>query len=347
LFAFRLPAFGVFMIIPFFIPHLGCPHQCVFCNQQNITGQDKSIDPASIPYTILQYLNSNNHDEPVQVAFYGGSFTALTRETQKSYLEAVQPFIQAGNIKNIRLSTRPDGISGTVLSFLRKHHVETIELGVQSMDDRILHMSGRGHTAADTMHAVSLLKKYNFTIGLQLMVGLPGDSAVGFLDTVGRVIKLKPDFVRIYPLLVIKGTPLEELYKTGRYTPLPLDTAVSQCSAAMLRFAGAGIEVIRVGLQPTEELEEPGTIIAGPYHPSFRQLVESAILLEKMRSELRKRKEKSESALFTVNPADLSAAIGQHRENIGHLKKEYGLHEIRIKADKTILKRGVPILLED
>jgi histone acetyltransferase (RNA polymerase elongator complex component) len=212
------------------------------------------------------------------------------------------------------------------------------------MDDRVLNMSGRGHCAADTINAVSLLKEYGFSIGLQLMVGLPGDSADGFMDTIDQVIKLKPDFVRLYPLLVIKDTPLEELYKTGRYTPLSLNDAVSQCGSAMLRFAKAEIEVIRVGLQPTEELEEPGTIIAGPYHPSFRQLVESSILLDRMRSELRKRKEKSGSVVFTVNPADLSAAIGQHRGNIEILKKEFGLSTIHIKVDETIVKRGEPLL---
>ena len=332
------------MIIPFFIPHFGCPHQCVFCNQKNITGQSKPVDLASIPHTISEYLKTDTQNDPIQIAFYGGSFTALSREIQKSYLEAVQPFIQSGEIKSVRLSTRPDGISREVLSLLKEYHVKTIELGVQSMDDRVLNMSGRGHCAADTTNAVSLLKEYEFFIGLQLMVGLPGDSAAGFMDTVDQVIKLKPDFVRLYPLLVIKDTPLEELYKTGRYLPLSLNDAVSQCGAAMLRFAKTEIDVIRVGLQPTEELEEPGTIIAGPYHPSFRQLVESSILLDRMRSELRKRKEKSGSVVFTVNPADLSAAIGQHRGNIEILKKEFGLSTIHIKVDETIVKRGEPLL---
>ncbi len=332
------------MIIPFFIPHFGCPHQCVFCNQKNITGQIKPVDLATIPRTIAEYLKTNAQDGPVQIAFYGGSFTALSHEIQKSYLEAVQPFLQSGNIKSIRLSTRPDGISREVLLLLKEYHVKTIELGVQSMDDRVLNMSGRGHCAADTINAVSLLKEYGFSIGLQLMVGLPGDSGAGFMDTVDQVIKLKPDFVRLYPLLVIKDTPLEELCKTERYTPLSLNDAVSQCSSAMLRFAKAEIEVIRVGLQPTKELEAPGTIIAGPYHPSFRQLVESSILLDRMRSKLRGRKEKSVSAIFMVNPADLSAAIGQHRVNIESLKKEFGLSTIRIKADETIVKRGKPVL---
>jgi histone acetyltransferase (RNA polymerase elongator complex component) len=333
------------MIIPFFIPHSGCPHQCVFCNQKNITGRTKPVDLSTIPHTISGYLKTNSKNGPVQIAFYGGSFTALPPETQKSYLEAVQPFIQSGKIQSVRLSTRPDNITREALLLLKDHHVKTIELGAQSMDDRVLTLSGRGHCAVDTVNAVTLLKEYRFTIGLQLMLGLPGDSADIFMNTVDRVINLKPDFVRLYPLLVIKGTPLEERYKTGRYAPLPLDDAVSQCREAMVRFGEAEIEVIRVGLQQSKELEKPGTVVAGPLHPAFRQLVESSILLDKMQRALRGRKEKNELAIFMVNPGDLSAAIGQRRANIELLKKEFGLREIRIKAGRAIGRRGEPILL--
>lgn len=335
------------MIIPFFIPHSGCPHQCVFCNQKNITGRTKPVDLSTIPHTISGYLKTNSKNGPVQIAFYGGSFTALSPETQTSYLEAVQPFIRSGKIQSVRLSTRPDNITREALLLLKDHHVKTIELGAQSMDNRVLTLSGRGHYAADTINAVTLLKEYRFTIGLQLMLGLPGDSADIFMNTVDRIINLKPDFVRLYPLLVIKGTPLEERYKTGRYAPLPLDNAVSQCREAMVRFGEAEIEVIRVGLQPTEELEKPGTVLAGPYHPAFRQVVESSILLEKMRAAVHGRKVKSESLVFMVNPADLTAAIGQKRYNIESLKKEFGLCTVRIKADETIQKRGEPVLLEN
>lgn len=212
------------------------------------------------------------------------------------------------------------------------------------MDDHVLARSGRGHTASDTVSAVGLLKECGFGIGLQLMPGLPGDSAEGFHKTVAQVIALKPDFVRLYPVLVIKGTPLEELYNTGRYTPLSLDDAISLCHCALMSFEQAGIEAIRIGLQPTEELERPGTIIAGPYHPAFRQLVESSLFLEKMRSILKNRKEGNDTVVILVNPGDLSDAIGQKRSNIRTLQKEFRLSTLRVMPDPSLRLKAVKIL---
>ena len=332
------------MIIPFFIPHSGCPHQCVFCNQTSITGQMKPVGPSAVPQKINEYLASDTSEKPAQVAFFGGSFTALPFEIQKAYLVAVRPFITKGQIESIRLSTRPDCITNEVLALLREHHVTTIELGVQSMDDVVLIRSGRGHSAADTVNAVSVIKTCDLLIGLQLMIGLPGDSAETFMKTVDTVIELKPDFVRIYPALVIKDTPLEDLYRSGRYMPLSLDDAVALCRKALDRFERAGIDVIRIGLQPTEELERPGTIVAGPYHPAFRQLVESSILLDNMRTALRARDGKTDRVTFQVNPKDLSAAIGQHRSNIELLKKEFAVQEIRIVEGHSVLRRRYPVL---
>jgi histone acetyltransferase (RNA polymerase elongator complex component) len=279
------------------------------------------------------------------VAFYGGSFTALPFDTQTAYLAAVQPFIHAGQVAGIRLSTRPDCITNEILSLLKEHHVTTIELGVQSMDDAVLTLSGRGHTATDTMNATKLIRSHDFLLGLQLMPGLPGDSADGFMRTVDTVIGLMPDFVRIYPALVIKDTPLEDLHASGRYMPLTLDDAVALCRKALERLDLAGIDVIRIGLQPTEELEKPGTIIAGPYHPAFRELVESSILLDKMRSALRNLSEKTSQVTFQVNPKDLSASIGQRRSTIELLKKEFGLRRISIVEGDNILRRRDPVLL--
>jgi histone acetyltransferase (RNA polymerase elongator complex component) len=328
------------MIIPFFIPHAGCPHQCVFCNQKNITGQHEPLDATRLPQKIHEYLKNDRSSNPAQIAFYGGSFTALLRDTQKSFLEAVRPFIRSGQIKSIRLSTRPDCISKEILDLLNEYHVETIELGAQSMDDRVLTLSGRGHTEADTVNAVTLLGEYRFTVGLQLMPGLPGDSAHGFLNTVNKAIALKPGFVRLYPTLVIKDTPLEELYHTGRYAPLSLDEAVSLCRDALTRFEQKGIEVIRIGLQPTEELRKPGTIVAGPYHPSFRQHVESLIFLDKMRAVLTGKSFPEHIAVILVNPRDISASIGQQRSNIGILEKEFNIHVI-VQSDHNIPKKTV------
>lgn len=333
------------MIIPFFIPHSGCPHQCVFCNQRNITGQTGPVDQSAIPRTISEYIKSATKHGLVQIAFYGGSFTALSGELQKAYLEAVRPFILTGQIDSIRLSTRPDCITHESLALLTAYHVKTVELGAQSMDDMVLSLAGRGHTAADTRNGVRLLKDAGFFVGLQLMPGLPGDRPDCFMDTVEKVIDLKPDFVRIYPALVIKNTPLEQLYQSGQYRPLTLDHATALCHKALLRFEQAGIDVIRIGLQPTEELDRPGTVLAGPYHPAFRQLVESSILLDKMRSALKDRKGGAGTVVFQVNPKDLSAAIGQRRSNIACLKKEFRLKNIRMKEGENSLRRREPILL--
>lgn len=328
------------MIIPFFIPHAGCPHQCVFCNQKNIIGQKTSVDPSSVAQTISAYLDNADQQE-VQVAFYGGSFTALAIEAQKSYLEACQPFLASGRIKGIRLSTRPDCITKEILALLRDHQVDTVELGVQSMDDSVLMRSGRGHTAADTIHAVNLLRDQGFTTGLQLMPGLPGDAAGTFMATVNSVIGMGPAFVRIYPALVIKETPLEALYRSGNYTPLTLSEAVQWCKNALLQFEHAGIAVIRMGLQPTEELQRPGTILAGPYHPAFRQLVDSSILLDRMRAALQQRPPGAGPACLLSHPSEVAAAVGQKRSNIIALKKEFCLSELRVAGAPAVKKGSI------
>ncbi len=331
------------MIIPFFITHAGCPHQCVFCNQKNITGSIQPEDPASVPAKINHYLSARTTNAPAQVAFYGGSFTALPTETQKRYLEPVLPFLLDGTVRNVRISTRPDAVGVETLSLLRRYQVTVVELGAQSMDNRVLARSGRGHTADDTCKALDLLRDHGFTAGLQLMPGLPGDSADSFRKTVTTVTGLKPDFVRLYPALVIRGTPLEQLFNEGRYTPLTLGEAVSRCREAYQEFGKAGIAVIRIGLQPTEELLKPGMILAGPFHPAFRQLVESSVFLEKMRQALLSRDTTRDAAVFEVDPRDLSLAIGQQRTNINSIKKEFGLRRVHVTVKSG--KRGSVVLL--
>lgn len=322
------------MIIPFFITHAGCPHQCVFCDQKSITGKNRPPDASSIHLSIRQHLETRRDNDAVQVAFYGGSFTALPPDIQRSYLEEVQPFLASGRVASIRLSTRPDSITPDILALLKQYGVSAIELGAQSMDDEVLQLSGRGHSAADTVNAVALLKEYHFLVGLQLMPGLPGDTPETFQKTVTQVISLRPDFVRLYPALVIKDTSLAELYRAGRYAPLSLDDAVLLCHQAVARFEQAGIEVIRIGLQPTAELERPGMIIAGPWHPAFRQLVESSRFLDKMCSLLSTRDQTGTVTLY-VNPADLSTVIGQKRRNIDAVKVRYG-QIVKVLADARV-----------
>jgi histone acetyltransferase (RNA polymerase elongator complex component) len=334
------------MIIPFFIPHAGCPHQCVFCNQKNITGQIDSLEASSVPQKVKGYLRTDATGEEVQIAFYGGSFTALPVEVQKKYLEATRPFVESGQVKSIRLSTRPDCITKEGLALLKEFRVEIIELGAQSMNDNVLALSGRGHSSADTVNAVKLLREYTFTVGVQLMPGLPGDSAEGFLNTVEAAIALAPDFVRLYPVVVIKGTPLAELYTQGRYAPLPLKEAVSLCGQALLKFKRAGIEVLRTGLQPTEELERPGTVLAGPYHPAFGQLVESSLYLNRMAALLRGSGGAGKDILFLVHPEALSSAIGQKRSNVKALKDRFAVRTVRFRPDRSLPRGTVKLILE-
>jgi histone acetyltransferase (RNA polymerase elongator complex component) len=326
------------MIIPFFIPHAGCPHQCVFCDQKSITGKNAPPDPSSISSTIESYLAAASSAVPAEVAFFGGTFTAMPIEEQRVYLVAVQPFIAAGRISGIRLSTRPDAVTPDILAMLKQHHVTTIELGAQSMDDEVLRLSGRGHTAAHTANTVSLLREHAFRIGIQLMPGLPGDTAERFHETIRTVISLRPAFVRLYPALVIRDTPLALLYRDGTYTPLSLDDAVDLCRSALELFGQAGIEVVRVGLQATDVLARPGTVLAGPWHPAFRQLVESSRFLESMRSLLSADGNGSGPAAFAVHPADLSSAIGQNRRNIHAIRDRFG-RDATITADPS-LPRG-------
>ncbi|HAR45890.1 MAG: hypothetical protein A2X56_00145 [Nitrospirae bacterium GWC2_57_13] len=331
------------MIIPFFIPHAGCQHQCVFCSQKQITGSSGPPEPSTIAPMIEEYLASAESGDRTEVAFYGGSFTALAPDRQEAYLAPVSQFIEAGRISTIRISTRPDCVTASGISLLKRFRVTIVELGSQSMDDEVLHRSGRGHTAADTAATVALLGSEGFIIGIQIMAGLPGDRDETFLRTVEETVGLKPDFVRLYPTLVIKNTPLEELYRSGAYEPLSIDSAVDLCRQALLRFEEAGIPVIRIGLQPTAELGRPGTVLAGPYHPAFGQLVESSIFLGKMQRLLGKGSEHS-SARITVHPLDLSTALGQKRSNVMALKTEYRLRSLSIAADENVPRKSVRLL---
>lgn len=331
------------MIIPFFIPHAGCPHQCVFCNQASITGATKPVDPAAIPAVIAARLRTRKTGTAPEVAFYGGTFTALPREEQLGYLSTVLPFIRDGSVRTIRISTRPDCVNHDTLRFLRANSVSIVELGVQSMDDTVLRLAGRGHTAADTRAASAALKQSGFQIGMQLMPGLPGDSRTIFMETVAAIKELQPDFVRLYPALVIANTPLAKLFIDGRFKPLSLDEAVSLCAEAYAILDQVGIRVIRMGLQSSEELEQMGTVLAGPYHPAFGQLVTSAILLDEMRMELRAGKQIPDSVVFRINEQDLSAAIGQHQGNVTKLKAEFGLQSVRFIGDN--ISRGTVELI--
>lgn len=272
-------------ILPIFIPHAGCPHQCVFCNQKTISGQKNAAESGAREQIArwLQWLRPSLENE---AAFYGGSFTALDSDLQERLLFLTDELLERGIIGSVRLSTRPDYIDDKKLELLKKHGVRLVELGVQSLDDRVLEAAGRGHTAADVVQAMKRLRSYNFKTGLQLMVGMPLQSFSSLQDTVAQVIKLQPDIARIYPLLVIEGTPLAESWAKGEFQPLSLEEAVRQSAWVYDQLTTNGIKVIRVGLQPDDELCAPGNILAGPFHPSMGELVQSFLLRERLTDKL-------------------------------------------------------------
>lgn len=264
------------LIIPIFIPFGGCPHQCVFCDQKGITGTAALPGLDEVRQTIETYLSTWKSKGEKEAAFYGGSFTGLPADVQKGYLSTAGAFVESGRLDSLRLSTRPDYIDEKIIALVKEYGVTTIELGVQSMADEVLRASGRGHTAKQTQEAVRLLKSSGIKTGLQFMPGLPGDTPDTVIETVNEVIRLEPGFVRLYPSIVLKDTPLHKMYLAGDYRPWGLDEMVDVCAEAKRLLDAAGIPIIRMGLQTTNELAE--SIVAGPFHPSFRQLVEAAVL---------------------------------------------------------------------
>ncbi len=325
------------LIIPIFLPAMGCRERCLFCNQKAQAGELPS--PPSVRSFVeasLPALPSKGKEREKQIAFYGGSFTAIHRDDQVRYFKETQPFLISGLIDSIRISTRPDALDEETLSLLKEYGVKTVEVGVQSMMDDVLFLAHRGHCAADTVDAVSRLKGKNFEVGLQLMIGLPGDTLDRFLQTLDRVVGLNPDFVRIHPTLVLKGAPLEDLWRAGEYSPMPLDEAVQWLKKGVLRLEKSCISVARIGLQPTKELERD--YLAGPFHPALHQLVDSAIFLD-MATSLLQTSPKNGRALFFCHPKEVSNLRGQKNENILKLKKDFNLSKILIE-EREELPRG-------
>mgnify|MGYP004502999413 CR=1 FL=1 len=330
-------------IIPIFVPHLGCPNDCVFCNQKSISGQQKMITKDDVKETIEFYLkNIKDKDAKKEVAFFGGSFTGIETEKQEELLKTAYEYIKEGKIDSIRVSTRPDYIDKQKLKLLKKYKVETIELGVQSANDYILKKSNRGHTFEDVKKASKLIRWYRFKLGHQMMVGLPESTRIDEINTAKELIKLKPKMVRIYPVLVIKNTRLEKEYLTGEYTPLTVVQAVEISKEIVKLFNKKGIEIIRIGLQNTDTITDPNQegseVVAGPYHPAFRQLVESGLWYDTILEKIKQLNVKVKKVQVTVNPQDANNVIGHKRENIEKLKDMYTL-DLIVKQDEEI-KQG-------
>ena len=330
-------------IIPIFVPHLGCPNDCIFCNQKSISGQQKMITKEDIKRTIDFFLkNIKDKDAKKEVAFYGGSFTGIEIEKQEEFLQTAYEYIKKGEISSIRISTRPDYIDKKILKRLKKYKVETIELGVQSANDYILRRANRGHTFEDVKRASKMIRWHGFKLGHQMMVGLPESTRLDEVNTAKELIKLKPKMVRIYPVLVIKNTRLEKEFLDEKYTPLTVVQAVEICKELVSMFNQKGIEVIRVGLQNADEITDPNIegseVVAGPYHPAFRQLVESGLWYDTIVAKIKQLNVKVKKVQVTVNPQDVNNVVGHKRENIEKLKDMYTL-DLIVKQDEKI-KQG-------
>lgn len=298
--------------ISLFIPHLGCPHKCSFCNQNTITGKQEQPTPEDVSSAVETALRKKNYD--YEIAFFGGSFTAIDREYMLSLLETAHKYVAHGRVRGIRISTRPDCIDKEILDILKKYGVTSIELGAQSMDNEVLKANFRGHSAEDVISASRLIKEYGFELGLQMMTGLYKDTDEKAVETAKKIISLSPDTVRIYPTVVLKGTYLAKLYEDEVYKPQTVDDAANLCTKLVPMFEQAGIRVIRLGLHSSPELKK--NMVAGAFHDSFGEIVKSRYMLNKIL------KYPPADYEIIVNPKSVSQLKGQQKRNIYFLMEE-------------------------
>ena len=326
------------LVIPIFISHAGCPHRCLFCDQEKISAQlHDSASPEQVRETLDTAIQAKGFDpcRNTELAFYGGTFTGLKKARMESLLEAAAPFVQSGMVKSIRISTRPDSLDEQRLGILGAYGVTTVELGAQSMSDRVLALSQRGHTAGDTISAVRMLKDHGFKVGIQLMPGLPGDSSEEFLATIEKVLALKPHMARLYPTLVIKGTGLARMYGDGSYQPFSLEEAVNVCVKSVLLLEGNGIPVIRIGLMGSPSLLKKGHIIAGPWHPAFGFLVRSTIHLNGIVPDLPAPCEAQWIRIYTPL-REIPMVRGYKNEGIQKIEQVTGARVMGVLPDDTV-----------
>lgn len=326
------------LIVPVFIPNQGCPHRCVFCDQEKITSQPAGAIHGRRVRDLLDqarkapHFSSRRHRE---IAFYGGTFANLPEKTIREVLGVVAPYLQEGIFHSVRVSTRPDSLDERKVILLKGLGVHTVELGTQSMDDEVLKMTRRGHTAWDTEQAVPLLKQHGFTVGVQLMPGLPGDSAEKFSATVQKVIRFKPDMVRLYPVVVLRGTDLARWVESGTYQALALEEAVQICAGSCLRLEKAGIPVIRIGLMASPSLREKGQIVAGPWHESFGHLVRSEMYQRTIEAFLPKPGEAKKISI-RIPSKDIALLRGYRNEGLRRIEKVTGAMINGILADDSL-----------
>ncbi|NLZ34849.1 MAG: radical SAM protein [Clostridiales bacterium] len=329
-------------IIPIFISHIGCPHQCVFCNQDKIARTlQKEVTAEEVEETIKEYLNTiNKNDATVEVSFFGGTFTAIPVNKQKELLKVAKDYKEKGLIDKIRMSTRPDAINRYILNYLKEYKVDIIELGVQSLDNEILRLSGRGHSAEDVEKSSKLIKEFDFVLGHQIMPGLPGDSFEKDIETAKKSIAMKPDICRIYPSLVIKDTPMEEMYYRGVYKPYTLEEAVQISKDIYKLYKEANVNIIRIGLQPTDTITLGKDVISGPFHPAFRELVEGSLICDKIQNCVNP----EEDIIIELNSKDLSKLYANKKVFFNKLKAKHR-GKINVKINDKVHRDNINIIV--
>lgn len=321
--------------ISVFVPHMGCPNHCSFCNQKKITGVGTTVTPQMVTERIEQHLETiDGQNAEIEVGFFGGSFTAIPQEEQTALLRAAYPYVEQGKLTGIRLSTRPDCITPDILNHLKSYGVTTIELGVQSMDNGVLQQNFRGHTAEDACRASEMIHSFGFALGHQVMIGLPGDTAEKALATVDTLLRFQPEDTRIYPTLVIRDTLLARWYREGLYQPLTLDEAVELSKEILKKFRAAGTNVIRIGLLGSDTIHPQQDVLAGPFHPAFGELTESELVYETLSEQLKQLSGKR--LQIAVHPHFVSQLVGCKKKNIKRLSERFLLETIQIVQDETI-----------
>ncbi|MCM1316024.1 MAG: radical SAM protein [Prevotella sp.] len=310
--------------ISIFVAHVGCPNKCSFCNQHTISGSQKAPSAHEVRCICTQALSEIKNPENAEIAFFGGSFTAIPRDYMMELLRTAYEFIGEGKFHGIRISTRPDFITPEILEILKKYGVTAIELGAQSMNDDVLRMNERGHAAEDVFRASHLIREYGFELGLQMMVGLYGSTPETENETMNKIIEIKPDTVRIYPVVILKGTRLAELLKSGEYKPFDFDYVVEFSAECLINFEKNNIKVIKCGLHASEFVENDK--IGGFYHPAFRELCENIIYRNKISEIIRKMSEiirpNVKQYIFKVNDKCISKALGHKKSNVEFFRKK-------------------------
>ena len=328
-------------IIPIFIPHKGCPNDCIFCNQKKITARQGNISDKDVRNTIETYLSTleNSSVETIELAFFGGSFTGIPMEEQSAFLSIAKEYKDRGRIHKIHMSTRPDYINEEILDNLKRYDADTIELGVQSFVDEILEKSGRGHDSSIVYKSSQLIKDYGFELGIQLMIGLPGDTMETAVYSAKETVRIKPSIARLYPTIVINDTELYNQYKQGLYLPLSQEEAIARTKAMYEIIDDAGINIIRVGLKSSDLINENGEISGNTYHPAFRQLVEGEIARDRIEKELKSMNfdtSKSTKVDIFSNPQTFSVMVGHKGCNRQYFDEKYPYLNIAYKTDEEL-----------